>query len=532
MDYVLLGIQSVFSNTAMFSVFGVGIPSCLVTLFLGLLTGIAVGATPGLAGPTAMAVSLPILISVFGVRPDALLPVFGFLIGVMKGATVGGAVPAILFNVPGTPDAIMTTLDGHPMAKRGMPRRALRIAHFSSVTGDTASDIVLFVCAPFLAIMVERFLDLPEKTALIILSLTFISSVMGSSVGKGLIAVALGVLAATVATGQTFHPRLTLGIDGLQNGFPMVSAVLGALILGEIFVTLNDIWRGERQASTVQSSHGDVADGLQKGDLRRIMPHIARSSVIGTLIGALPGVGSTLAATLGYTVGRGIHKRRKRPEDPDFGEGAPEGIAATEAANSAVSGANLIPVLSLGIPGNAAAVFLILAADSIGGFNPGPAVFNFTRPQINPELVVAFGIFTLMALGNLLNWTIGGAFMRAMSVMSRIPIRLLLPIVLMVTLTAIYIQDTRMAALWITFGFGILGFFFRRLDIPVLPFVIAFILAGTLENTARQAFSATGGDPFFLFRSATSVIFLLMAVAIIVFLGRRKGHGAAATHPN
>lgn len=524
MDYALLGVESVFSGTAMFTLFGIGVPAALVMLFFGLMTGIAVGATPGLAGPMAMAVSLPILISIFGVRPDALLPVFGFLIGIMKGATVGGAVPAILFNVPGTPDAVMTTLDGYPMTQRGMPRRALRIAHISSVSGDTISDIVLFVCAPFLAVMVERFLDLPEKTALIILSLTFISSVMGKSIGKGMIAVALGMLVALVATGQDFHPRLTLGVEGLSNGFPLVSAVLGILILGEIFVTLDDLWRGNQDQDGRSTPKHGTKDGLRRGDIRRIIPHIVRSSFIGTAIGALPGVGSTLAATLGYTVGKSIHKRRKTSEQAEFGEGAPEGIAATEAANSAVSGANLIPVLSLGIPGNAAAVFLILAADSIGGFNPGPAVFNFTRPEINPELVVAFGIFTLMALGNLLNWTIGGVAMRAMGIMSRVSIRTLLPIVLLITITAIYVQDTRMAALWIAFGFGVLGYVFRRLNIPTLPFVIAFILAGSLENTARQAFSASGGDPFFLFKSWTSVIFLLLSVGIVVLLGRREGH--------
>lgn len=520
MDYVLLGIQAVFTGPEMFAIFGIGIPVSIVMLFLGLLTGIAVGATPGLAGPMAMAVSLPILISIFGVRPEALLPVFGFLIGIMKGATIGGAVPAILFNVPGTPDALMTTLDGYPMTQRGLPRRALKIAHLSSVSGDTLSDIVLFVCAPFLAVMVERFLDLPEKTALIILSLTFIAAVMGSSVGKGLISIALGLIAAMVASGEDFHPRLSLGIDALGQGFSLVPAVLGVLILGEIFKTLDDIWRG--QAKTADGHNPEHADGdrLWPGDIRRIVPHILRSSVIGTVIGALPGVGSTLAATLGYTVGRGIHARHKSPEQADFGEGAPEGIAATEAANSAVSGANLIPVLALGIPGNAAAVFLILAADSIGGFNPGPAVFNFSRPEINPELVIAFGIFTLMALGNLLNWTIGGVFMRSMGIMARIPIRILLPIVLLITLTAIYVQDTRLAALWIAFGFGILGYVFRKLDIPVLPFVIAFILAGNLERTARQAFSASGGDPYFLLGSWVSIAFLALAVASVIILGR------------
>ncbi|MEC7257666.1 MAG: tripartite tricarboxylate transporter permease, partial [Pseudomonadota bacterium] len=226
--------------------------------------------------------------------------------------------------------------------------------------------------------------------------------------------------------------------------------------------------------------------------------------------------------TLGYTVASKRHAKRRGPDDPAFGQGAPEGIAATEAANSAVSGANLIPVLSLGIPGNAAAVFLILAADSIGGFNPGPAVFNFSTPQINPELVTAFGIFTLMAIGNLLNWTIGGRFMRAMGFLARVPGHILLPVVLLLTLTAIYVQETSLFALWVTFGFGVLGYLFRRCDVPVLPFVIAFILARPLDQTAREAFAATGGDPWFLFSSVTSILFMAAALASVALLGRRQ----------
>ena len=197
-DYIWMGVQSVFLGPEMFSLFGLPISEALVMIVAGFVVGIAVGATPGLAGPIAMAIALPILISIFGFTPDALLPVMGFLIGVMKGATIGGAVPAILFNTPGTPDAYMTTLDGHPMARNGQAGKALRVAHFSSASGDTFSDIVLILCAPFLAILVERYLDLPEKTALLILSLAFIASVIGGSVGKGLISLGLGLLAAYI----------------------------------------------------------------------------------------------------------------------------------------------------------------------------------------------------------------------------------------------------------------------------------------------------------------------------------------------
>lgn len=520
LDYIWLGILAVLNGPELFSLFGLAIPAAPVMLFLGVATGIAVGATPGLAGPMAMAISLPILISIFGFTPDALLPVFGFLLGIMKGATLGGAVPAILFNLPGTPDAMMTTFDGHPMAQAGEPRRALRIAQLSSVTGDTFSDIVLFVCAPFLAIMVEHWLDLPEKTALLILSISFVAAVMGSSPGKGILAVSLGLIVAFIASGEDLTPRLTFGIAALRDGFPMISAVLGILIVGEIFVAIDDERRGlsQNRNRTAQTSDHDR---LKAGDLRRIRPYIARGAFIGTMVGALPGVGSTLAATLSYSLAARKHKKTAAPGDTAFGSGAPEGIAATEAANSAVSGANLIPVLSLGIPGNAAAVFLILAADSIGGFNPGPAVFRFTS-ETNPELVVVFGIFFLMVLGNLINWTLGGAFMRSMGVLAKVPVKYLLPVVLLVTLTAIYVQETSMFSLWTAVGFGVLGYVFRRVDIPVLPFVISYILASPIERTAREAFSASGADPWFLLKSPIALVFLVLSILALAFLSRQS----------
>jgi len=519
-EHIVLGVQAVFFGPEMFSLLGVGIPVTVVMVLLGFLLGIVVGATPGLAGPMAMAISLPILISIFGFSTDALLPVLGFLIGIMKGATIGGAVPAILFNTPGTPDAYMTTLDGYPMAQSGQARKALKVAHFSSASGDTFSDIVLLVCAPFLAVLVERYLDLPEKTALLLLSLAFIASVIGGSVGKGLISMGLGLLAAMIATGEDFYPRLTFGAPGLAQGFPIATAILGVLILGEVFKSLEELWRdkeSQRLAVTKDNLQGQ-SFGLQ--DIRDIFPYLARSAVIGTAIGALPGIGSTLAATLGYTTGKRSYEK-SGTSGPAFGKGAKEGIAATEAANSSVSGANLIPVLSLGIPGNAAAVFLILAMESIGGFNPGPGVFLVPNEGINQELVMAFGIFTTMFLANGFNWTIGGVFMRIVGIMARVPKTVLLPIIILLTLTAIYVQETRLSAIWIAIGFGLLGYLMRRVGMSPLPFVIAFILGGNLEETARQAFSATGGNPFFLFTSPIALIFMGLSISVII-LNLRK----------
>lgn len=516
-EYIWAGIVAVFTASPVATVFGLPIPITVVMTLGGFLTGIVVGATPGLSGPFAMAVSLPILISVFGVDASALLPVMGFMIGIMKGATVGGAVPAILFNTPGTPDALLTTFDGYPMTKRGESGKALRVAHFSSACGDTFSDLVLFTTAPFLALLVENYLGFTEKAALIILSLSFIAAVVGSSVLKGILAALLGLFLAGIAHGEDAYPRMTMGFNGLGQGIPLISAILGVLILGEVFKALEDLHREHKEARrpTVTPQSGD--NRLRWHDVRRVFPYIGLSATVGTFIGALPGIGSTLAATMGYSFGREVSGKAQ-----EFGTGIPEGVAATEAANSAVSGANLIPVLSLGIPGNVAAVFLILATESISGFNPGPTVFNFNPTEVNPELVMCFGIFTIMVMANLFNWTIGGAFMRLTGMMVRIPKRYLLPCILLLTLTSIYVQDASMSSVYVAIGFGFLGYLMRKLDISILPFVIAFILANNLETATRQAFSASGGDPWFFFRSPIAIAFFVMIAVVICFFGMRR----------
>jgi putative tricarboxylic transport membrane protein len=512
--YVQLAWHAVFIQDPALTVLGLPLTTPVLMTAAGLVLGIVVGAIPGLSGPFAMAVSLPLLIASFGFDASALLPVLGFLIGIMKGATVGGAVPAILFNTPGTPDAMLTTFDGHPMALRGQASKALRVAHLSSVSGDTFSDLVLITSAPFLALLVERYLGFPEKAALIILSLAFIAAVVGHSVIKGLLAACLGMLLASIARGEDSTPRLTGGWASLAGGIPLEAAVLGVLILGEVMYALLNIGqrrRAKRAQDQVQA-HDEGDQRLHWHEAKALWRFILPSACIGTVIGALPGIGSTMAATLG----RALAVRRYRGQPP-LGQGAPAGIAATEAANSAVAGANLIPVLSLGIPGNVAAVFLLLAMESIGGLNPGPGVFRLNLDSVNPELVAVIGLFTLMLLANLLNWTVGGLFMRRVGVLRHLPPLLMLPMVMVITLTAIYLQSPHMSTLAMAFAFGLLGLLMRILNYSVLPFVIAFILSDNLERLLRQAFSVSGADPWFLFSSPLASVLMLCAFGVVVF---------------
>ena len=516
-DHILLGITAVFTGPQV-----IGIPLNMMMVIGGLFFGIFIGATPGLAGPMAMAIALPILISIFGYEASALLPILGFLIGIMKGATLGGAVPAILFNTPGTPDALMTTYDGYPMTKKGEAKKALKAAHFSSVSGDTISDIILILCAPFLAVFVEAYLDLPEKSALIILSLTFIAAVMGKSVAKGLIAVGLGLFVAFIGTGEDFYPRLSFGIDAIGGGFPIASVVLGTLIMGEVLNAMIQARQQSAESGKITQIVLKVSGTLSLKERFTLLPYILPSAFIGTAVGALPGIGSTLAATLGYTNGKNRHQKKRQKGERAFGDGAIEGVASTEAANSAVSGANLIPVLSLGIPGNAAAIFLILAMETVDGLNPGPSVFRVPSEGVNTEMVMAFGIFTLMILANITNWIVGGHVMQFMSVMARVPKQILMPTVFLVTITAVYAQETSLYAVIVLLGFGLLGLVMRLVHIPILPFIIAYILGGILERTARQAFASTGADPYFLFSSPVAIAFMLLAFTIIFLFSKKR----------
>ena len=519
-EYIIRGVTDVF-----FTADGLFDWVPVVMVFVGLIVGIAVGATPGLNGPFAMALSLPVLIWVFGVSNDALLPILGFLIGIMKGATVGGAVPAILFNTPGTPDAYLTTLDGHPMTMNGQGPKALKVAHFSSVCGDTLSDMVLFIAAPVLAVMIETILDLPEKGALIILSLSFMAAVSGSSAMKGFMVGVLGMLFALVGSTLSGNgPRLTMGITELGNGLPISSAILGVLIVGEVFIGIEDAARDRMKKIqvTAMAPLGDNSFGW--AEKRKLLPRIGISALIGTVIGALPGIGTTLAATLGYDTAK---RFSKTPEK--FGTGIPEGVAATEAANSAVSGANLIPVMSLGIPGNFAAVFIILAVESVGDFTLGPQVFRFTEIKviedygtiINKDLVVAFAMFSLMVLANIFNWTVGGMFLRSLGVLVRVPKSIMLPIVLLITLTAVYGQDGGFIAIWIVMFFGFIGYALKRLDISILPFVIGFLLSPRLEEYIRGGFSASGSDPWFLLKSPLALVFIAASLLILALANRQ-----------
>lgn len=365
----------------------------------GVTLGILVGAIPGLNGPMAIALAVP---ATFYLEPIGAI---GVLVGIMKGSTVGGAVPAILMNTPGTPDAMITTLDGYPMAQKGQSGKALKMAHLSSVTGDTFSDIVLFVAAAPLSVL-AMIMGPVEQAGIVFFSICILAALVGDNPLRGLVAASLGFVLSSIGQApEEATPRLAFGFAELEDGLPLVSVGMGVLVLGEIIHSISER-RSSTRGSVAPPSEGDDAS-LSLAEYLSVKGTMFRSAVIGTLIGSVPGIGSALAATLGYSAAR---RASKTPEK--FGKGTLEGVAATEAANSAVSGANLIPLLTLGIPGNVAAAFL-LGALIIHGIIPGPTLMR-------DEGQLVFSIFTCMAIANFCNLIIGRLGMNLLGTIAKV----------------------------------------------------------------------------------------------------------------
>ena len=468
----------------------------------GVATGILVGAIPGLNGPMAIAIAIP---ATFWLPP---LPAIGFLIGIMKGSTVGGAIPAILMNTPGTPDSALTALDGYPLAQKGKSGKALKMGLYASITGDTMSDVVLFTVAAPLS-LVALMLGPVEQAALIFFSVCVVAGLIGGNPFRGLAAAAAGfVLAAVGQAPEEATPRLTFGFAEIEDGLPLVSVGIGVLVLGEIIFALAH----RRGAAAGALAPRPDADGrrLLLSEYLSAGRTILRSAAIGTFIGALPGVGSTLAATLGYSAAR---RASGTPEA--FGKGAPEGVAATEAANSAVAGANLIPLLAVGIPGNVVAAFL-LGALVVHGVVPGPTL-------IRDEGRLVYAIFTAMVVANVSNLAIGRAGLGLFSMIARVPASFIYPCVVLLCLTGAWVGGGP-AGLVLLAAFGVFGYVLRATGVPVVTFVIAFVLGRLWELPLTQAVILTRGDPLRLVDFPVALIVAGLGVALVLYttFGRRR----------
>jgi putative tricarboxylic transport membrane protein len=461
---------------------------------LGVLTGIIVGAIPGLNGPMAIALALPVT---FYLSP---LGGMAYLIGIMKGGTFGGSISAILLNTPGSPEAAATAFDGYPLAQRGKGLKAMKMALYSSVFGDSFSDIVLFVVAAPIAV-VSLMMGPPEMSSVLIFALTIIAGLSGKSLIRGIIAATLGGVVGTIGLDpESALPRLTFGFVDLDDGVSLIPMTIGLLALSEILIQIEAQLLGRVGVGKRINPFGKDVPRENKvvswAEWRACFATVMRSSLIGTGIGALPGVGAVVAGFLGYAAAK---RASKEPEQ--FGTGKLEGVAAVEAANSAVSGANLIPLLAIGVPGSLTAAVLI-GAFLVHGVQPGPLIFKDHARLI-------YGIFTAMALANVFNFIIGPLGLRFFAYVVSFPNRIIYPVVIMLCIAGAYATTNNMFEVAIALIFAVAGYFMRKLDFSFAAFIIGFALTPQTELFVRQTVILYIDHPLDLLTKHPIVLFFL-----------------------
>lgn len=485
-------------------------PTNLLFVLIGVGAGITVGAIPGINGPMALALCIPLT---YYMSPVAAL---GFLIGMNKGAFFGGAISAILLRTPGTPESAATSWDGYPLSRDGKGEKALRMGLFSSVSGDAFATVILILVAAPLA-TVALYMGPPEIFALICLAFTVIAGLGSKSLPRGLIAAGFGVLVGTVGTDPvSAMPRLTFDMHQLERGLSLIPIAIGMLAFAEIIIQLERHLRLGGGQATLSFSSKPEDRYVSWRDFRGSIKTILRSSAIGTGVGTMPGLGAPVASFFAYDQAR---KRSKKEES--FGKGNLDGIAAAESANNSVVSSSLIPLFTLGIPGNLAAAMLF-GAFVIHGVTPGPLMF-----EENAELI--YSVFGSLILANLFLLGVGRIGLRAFTKAVQTPAVILYPIVIFTCLTGAYLGEYYVFDVYVMLFFAIFSYFMRKFDFSFVCAVIGFILAPIWETALQQVIISSQHDPFMFFTRPVAVILMVLALIVVIKVAvstlRKNKHG-------
>lgn len=479
----------------------------LLACFVGVVWGMFVGVTPGLTGIMAVVIALPFTFFMEPVSSVALL------LGIYVTAIYGGSVTAIMIATPGTPNAAATLIDGYPLAQQGRTREALDMALYASLTAGILSTVLAMTVFPWVADVALDF-GAPEVFAVIVFSITIIAGVSGESMLKGLIAACFGFLAAMIGQ-DPIHgsSRFIFGISDFQAGMHILTLLVGLFTVPEVITRAVEAAR-----SGARITVGEMGPGLSFRTYMRYWPTYLRSTVGGSLLGALPGLGGSPAAFLGYFLAKRFSK-----EPETFGKGSLDGVAGAEAGNNAVCGPALVPMMSLGIPGDTTTAVL-MGALVIHGLNPGPLLFDSA-----PDFV--YSVFLLLFVSLIFLWVVGLGVIRAAGWVVRMPTKILFPVVLILATYGTYAVRGTMVDVVAMVGVGILGFLMRTQKIPAAPFAIAFILGPLFENEMRKSLIISSGSLDIFVKSPISITFLILAAlsaALTIYLHRRLAGTDAA----
>ena len=472
---------------------------------LGVFIGSVFAAIPGLSVILCVILFLPVTYSM------TAIPGMMFLLGIYCAGGYGGSVSAILINTPGTPHAAATMLDGHPLSEKGRTKAALKIALYASTFGGIFSALMLLFLGPQVA-RVAAQLGTAEYFMVCVFGLTIIAGVSGKSMIKGLISACLGLLISCVGSDpMTSYDRFTFGVSRLYLGLDLAVCLIGLFALVEIMS------KAEKRLDRLNLDTTQIKDDgvITKEEYKRMARPVLLSSIIGVMVGIIPGTGASEASWFSYNTAKNMSKH---PEE--FGHGSVEGIAAAESANNAVTGATLIPLLTLGIPGDGT-VAIMLSALMINGLNPGLSLFT-TQGDIMYAIMLGLILVNIFML-------LQGKFLTTLfAKVVSIPQEILTPIIVIFCFAGAYSVNENFFDVGVALIFGILAWILRKLELPPVPILLGLVLGSMTETNFRRALLISNGSPKIFFSSVYCIIFLvliLLAVGAIV-RGKMKERNA------
>ncbi|WP_130891734.1 tripartite tricarboxylate transporter permease [Fusobacterium varium] len=478
---LLNGFIDIFSFTTLFLIGG------------GVFVGIIFGAIPGLSAFTALALFLPIT---FGMQP---INGISFLIAIYVGGLSGGLISAILLGIPGTPSSIATCFDGYPMTKRGEGGKALGIAILFSFLGGIFGAIILTFLGPVIAGFALKFGPY-EYFAVILFALTTVSGLSSGNIVKGLISCLFGISLSFVGIDTlSSYTRYTFGIDNLAAGFNLIPLLIGVFAVSQIIEESTVKSKGLEQPIVTPTKGFGISFKEVLGQMKNFIP----ASIIGLVIGILPGIGGNASNLMAYTY---CKKRSKTPEK--FGTGFIDGLIASETANNATIGGALIILLTLGIPGDNA-TSMILAGFQIHGLTPGPLLF-----ETNGELLYA--LFAAFIFANVCMLILEKLGLPVFTKILKVPTAFLLPIVIAFCYVGAFSANNRVFDITVMVAFGIVGFIMKYFKFPLAPLVVGFILSPLLEENIRRSLMRTEGSFMPIMKSPIAALFLLAALMMVV----------------
>jgi putative tricarboxylic transport membrane protein len=470
----------------------------LMMCVIGVVLGTVIGVLPGLGPSATIAMLLPLT---YKLDPTGAMIM---LAGIYYGAKYGGSTTSILLNVPGESSSVVTCIDGYAMARKGRAGPALGMAAIASFIAGTFGVVALMLVAPPLARLSLAF-SAPEYFALMVLGLAMVVLLSGESLTKALLAMLVGLWIASMGTDLfSATSRFTFDRAELLGGIDFIIVAIGVFAVGEVLANMEP---------TTPAEMLPVPKGLRNllptwEDMRKCRFAFVNGSVVGFLIGVLPGAGATIASFMSYGIEKAVSKH---PEE--FGHGAIEGVAAPEGANNAETGGALVPLLTLGIPGSGTTAIL-LAALILWGFKPGPLFI-----QDSPDLF--WGLVASMYIGNVLLLILNLPLVAVFAQLLKMPAYMMYPLILGVSIVGVYTAAGSMFQLGLLALFGLLGYLMRKLDYPSAPLVLGLVLGDSMERALRQSLMMSQGDVSILFRPIPSVLLAIAALLLVVPLVKR-----------